>query len=358
MLDDRSSASPYAAFAIPAYRAYLSGSVLMQIGTAGQALAIGFEVYTRTEEALSLGWVALMQALPMLLLTLPAGVLADRVDRRKIMLFGLTGATLTSIGLGLLSYFEGPIGWMYFLLFMDSVFIRTAWPARAALLPMIVPRDMFENAVKWRSSSGQLASLIGPAVGGFVLAWSIPATYFLAACTSTTFFILLTRLRVDTRPPAMANPKGLAGVITDLREGLGFVWRRKILLGTISLDLFAVLLGGAVYLLPIYATDILGVGERGLGLLGAAPAAGALCMAVTLAYLPPLRRAGPTMLLAVAGFGVATIVFGLSTNFFLSLAMLFLTGVFDNISVVVRHTLVQLATPDHMRGRVSAVSAV
>lgn len=349
---------PYAAFRVRAYRDYLFGSLFVQIGTAGQGLAIGWELYQRTGEAMSLAWVGLMQAIPMLLLTLPAGVLADRVDRRKILFFGLAGATCTSIGLGILSYLQGPIGWMYVLLLLDAAFLRTAWPARAALLPMIVPRDIFENAVKWRTSLGQISGLVGPAVGGFIIAWSVPAAYFVAATSSFIFIGLLARLKVNTRPPANASPRGIPGIFEDLREGVHFVWNRKLLLGAISLDLFAVLFGGAVYLLPIYAIDILGVGEQGLGWLRSAPAAGALVTALVLAYLPPMRKAGRTLFLAVAGFGLATIVFGLSTSFWLSMAMLFLTGVFDNVSVVVRHTLVQMATPEHMRGRVSAVSAV
>ncbi len=191
-----------------------------------------------------------------------------------------------------------------------------------------------------------------------MIAWSLPAAYFLAAASTMLFMVVVATLRAETRPEPGKSAKGLPGIVADLREGVAFVWRKKIVLGAISLDLFAVLLGGAVYLLPIFATDILGVGEQGLGWLRAAPAAGAVSMAMVLTFLPPMKRAGWTMLLSVAGFGVATIVFGLSTSFWLSMAMLFLTGVFDNVSVVVRQTLIQLATPDAMRGRVSAVSAV
>ena len=352
------SHDPYAAFRVPTFREYLFGSLFVQIGTAGQSVAIAWELYERTERAWSLAIVGLVQAVPMLLLTLPAGVLADRVDRRHILYAGLAGATLTSVGLGFTSALTGPVWMMYALLFFDACFLRAAWPARAALLPMIVPRNRFENAVKWRTSLGQIGGLVGPALGGFIIAWSIPAAYFIAAASSFIFIGLLARLNANTRPPPNASPRGLGGIIDDLQGGLKFVWSRKLLLGAISLDLFAVLLGGAVYLLPIYATEILHVGEREYGWLRAAPAAGALAMALVLAYLPPMRRSGHTLFLAVAGFGIATVVFGISTNFWLSLAMLFLTGVFDNVSVVVRHTLVQMNTPEYMRGRVSAVSAV
>ncbi len=162
----RATHDPFAAMREAAFRNYLVAGLLVNIGTAGQGLAIGWEVYQRTEQAMSLAWVALMQAIPMLILTLPAGVLADRVDRRHVMLVGMAGTTLTSVGLGLLSWRQGSIGWMYALLLLDSAFLRLAWPARAALLPMLVPRDIFENAVKWRTSGGQISGLIGPAVGG------------------------------------------------------------------------------------------------------------------------------------------------------------------------------------------------
>ena len=350
---------PYAAFRVPAYSQYLFGSLLVQVGTAGQEVAIGWEVYQRTKEPFSLALVGLATALPMLLLTLPAGVLADRFDRRKIMLFGLAGTTLTSVGLALLSAAKAPVGWMYLMLFFDSAFLRVAWPARAALLPMIVPRELFENAVKWRTSGFQISGTVGPAVGGFLIWWSLPGAYAISAASTALFMVVLATLKVDTTPPPNRGDKrGLGGVVRDLGEGLAFVWNRKLLLGAISLDLFAVLFGGAVFLLPIFATDVLHVGETGLGYLRAAPAAGALVTALTLAYLPPLRRAGRTLLIAIAGFGIVTIVFGFSKSFWLSMAMLALTGVFDNVSVVVRHTLVQLATPDAMRGRVSAVNAV
>ena len=349
---------PYAAFRHASFRRYLAGSALVNVGVSGQTLAIAWEVYQRTGEALSLAGVGLTQAIPMFLLTLPAGVLADRFDRRRIVAVGMVGTTLTSLALAWLSWRGGSLGWMYALLLLDGCFLRTAWPARGAMMPMLVPRADFENATKWRTSVSQVAGLVGPAVGGLVIAWSLPAAYLVAAASTALFTVVLFTLPVDTRPPPGEAGRGLRGVVVDLFEGIGFVWRNKLLLGAISLDLFAVLFGGAVYLLPIYADDILHVGASGLGWLRAAPAAGALVTALALAYAPPMRRAGRTLLWSVAGFGIATIVFGFSTSFWLSMAMLFVTGVTDNVSVVVRHTLVQLATPEHMRGRVSAVNAV
>jgi MFS family permease len=349
----------YAAFAHAGYRRYLLGAVLMALGTSAQTLAIAWEMYVRTDSAWSLGLVGLVQAIPMLTLTLPAGYLADVYDRRKLMVLSMLGTSATSLGLAWSSHAGGSDALMYGLLLVDSAFLRLGWPARAALLPLLVPRADFENAVKWRSTLGQVSEVVGPALGGFILAWSLPATYLVSAASTLVFAALLFTIRIA---PQTRNPQG--DMLRQIGRGLRFVWSQKLLLGAISLDLFAVLLGGAVYLLPIFARDIIdltGVGltpEQALGWLRSGPAIGALVMAVTLAHLPPLRRAGLTMLLAFFGFGVATIVFGLSTAFWLSLAMLVLTGAFDMISVVVRQTLIQLVTPDDKRGRVSAVSTV
>jgi MFS family permease len=222
-----------------------------------------------------------------------------------------------------------------------------------AVLPQIVPRDVFPNAVMWNTSSWQIASVAGPALGGFIVSVSAPLAYIVSAASCLVFVAFLARLRL--RAPAEETE---AATAETLLAGLRFVWRSRVILAAISLDMFAVLFGGAVALLPIYAKDILRVGATGFGWLNAAPAAGALCMAVALAHLPAMRRAGRNLLLCVTGFGLATIVFGLSRSFWLALAMLFITGALDNVSVVIRHTLLQLMTPDRMRGRVSAVNGI
>ena len=331
----------------------------MVIGTSGQSLAIGWEIYTRTDEAFALGLVGLVQAIPMLVLTLPAGYLADVFDRRKLMIVSMLLTSATSLGLAAFSYFEGSIAIMYTLLFLDSCALRLGWPARSALLPLLVPRDVFENAVKWRTSLTQISGVIGPAVSGFVIAWSLPAAYVISAASTIVFIFVLLSIHV---PRGTRAKRGQ--MLKQVADGIGFVWRKKMLLGAISLDMFGVLLGGAVYLLPIFARDIIdlsGAGlspEQALGWLRAAPAAGAIVTALILAHTRPMRRSGRTMLLAVSGFGAATIVFGISRNFWLSMAMLALTGALDNISVVIRHTLVQLSTPNEMRGRVSAVNTM
>lgn len=345
---------PYAAFRIDAYRKYVIGWLFAAIGTQIQGVAIGWEMYQRTGEALSLGLVGLMQAVPTMVLALPAGFIADRYNRLHLVTLSMAGMTLASLGLAALSYYEGPTELMYLLLFLDASFVMFGRPARVALLPQIVPRETFANAVTWNSSLFQITSVAGPAIGGFILLWNIPAAYVICATSSLLFIIWLQRLKFRHIPPEKTEPASWQTVMA----GISFIRQKRILLIIISLDLFAVLLGGAVYLLPIFAEDILHVDARGFGWLNAAPAVGSFCMAILLAHLPPMKRAGRNLLLAVGGFGLATIAFGLSDSFWLSMLMLFLTGALDNISMVIRHTLLQMLTPDRMRGRVSAVSSV
>ena len=344
---------PSAAFRISDYRIYVIGWLVALMGTRLQTVAISWEMYERTGQALSLGLVGLTLAIPTMLFALPAGYLADRFERRKLVMLSLVGMTLTSLALGYLSYTHGSTTLMYAMLFLDATAIVLGRPARTAMLPQIVPRDVFPNAVTWNTSLMQLTGFIGPAVGGFVLVYSISAAYLISALGSLFFIVILTRLHY--RPgPRPSQPRNL----DTLLQGVKFVRDERILLTLMSLDLFAVLLGGATYLLPIFAKDILNAGVTGYGILQAAPAVGSFCMAISLVFLPPMRRAGRVLLVAIAGFGLATIVFGFSTSFPLSWAMLFLTGALDNISMVVRQTLTQLLTPDEMRGRVSAVSSI
>ena len=347
------SQDPYAAFRIRDYRLYVIGWVVARMATYMQSIAIAWEIYQRTGEALSLGLVGLAQALPLMVLALPAGLLADRYERRRLSIISLLGMTVTSLALAAFSITEGPVGWMYALLFLDASMMTVGRPARTALLPQLVPAEVFPNAVTWNMSLMHIASVVGPALGGIVVAVSVQSAYFLAAAGSLWLAFILTRIqfRPADEKPEPANWQTLLG-------GIRFVWDKRILFTIMALDLFAVLLGGAVYLLPIFAEDILNVGATGFGYLRAAPAVGAFLMAVSMVYLPPMKRAGRGLLLGVAGFGVATIVFGFSQNFGLSWAMLFLTGALDNISMVVRQTLTQLLTPDRMRGRVSAVSGI
>lgn len=344
----------YAAFGHKRFRRYSFGTSLVQIGAAAQGVAVLKEVYDRTGgDSLALGLVPLMGAIPMLLGTLPAGYLADHFDRKKLLLFSMLGATVTSVLLTVVSYLHGSITLLYLLLLLDATALTLGRPARAAMAPMLVPREILENAMKWRSSLFQLSAVIGPALGGFIIAWHRPAAYVFAASTSVVFLAVMTTVHL---PAVRRATTGMN--LRSVWSGASFIWRNRIILAAVSLDLFAVLLGGAVALLPIYAEEILGVGDVGFGWLRAAPAIGALAMGLILAHLPPMKHAGRNMLLAVAGFGAATVVFGLSRIYWLSWTMLMLTGALDNISVVVRHTLIQLLTPEEMRGRVSAANTI
>jgi MFS family permease len=310
---------------------------------------------------LALAYVGLVQIVPVLAFALIAGHVADRFDRRRIVMACLTVVALASAGLGIVSQqgwgerLEWQVAAIYGCLFANGTARAFMQPARASLLPLIVPRDCFPNAVAWNMTIFQIAAVTGPAVGGLLIGMfhSASPAYVLDATAAITFFALLSQIRGVPQ----ATPSESAGIASPT-AGIRFVWNNPILLGAMALDLFAVLLGGATILLPVYAKDILEVGPRGLGWMQAAPAAGALGMSFLLAHRPPLKRAGRALLLAVSGFGVATIVFGLSRSFELSLAMLFLTGACDMVSVVVRHTLVQVLTPDEKRGRVSAINGV
>jgi MFS family permease len=332
----------------------MAGNFLSVVGRQMLSVCVGWEVYRRTGSAYDLGLIGLTGALPIITLAIPAGHLADRFSRRTILMVSQIVAAFTSLALAFVSYTRADIRWIFALLFLTGSARTFGWAARGAFMVNLVPKEDFNNAVTWNSSAFGVASAIGPALAGLMLVhhpfWVV---YVADATCSVAFFLLLMGARVR-QEKAAPRASGFEGLF----DGLRFVWRTKIVLATITLDLFAVLFGGATALLPIFADRILHVGPAGLGWLRSAPSIGAICMAMTLAHSRPMPRPGVSLLLAVTGFGGATIVFGLSRSFPLSLAMLFLTGVFDNVSVVVRNTLVQLLTPDEMRGRVSAVNNV
>lgn len=348
---------PYQAFRFPSFLRYQLGWGASIVGQQIQSVAIGWEMTQRTTSdkaaAMLIGYVGLVQAAPVVLLALPAGHVADRFDRRRIVTITQAIAVVCSLALAFVSHAHGSVLWMYGILLLSAIAGAVGSPARSALLPQVVPAEAFSNAVTWNSSFFQVASVLGPALGGLVILFSLPAAYVADAVCGLGFLVALPLLAL--RPVAQSKEPA---TLKSLVAGVRFVRRKKIILATITLDLFAVLLGGATFLLPIFAHQILHAGVIGFGILRASPAVGAFAMALVLAHAPPMKRAGRAMLLAVAGFGLATIVFGISKNFWLSLAMLCLTGAFDNISVVVRHTLVQVLTPDDMRGRVSAVNNV
>jgi len=346
---------PYIALRVRDYRLYLATSILATVGGEMQMVAVGWELYERTGSALNLGFVGLALGLPFLLLALPGGQLADRVGRGRIIMAANGVMAIASVGLAALSWARGPIPLVYACLMLAGAASAFSMPARWALVPQLVPKAALTNAITWSSSGWQVANVAGPALGGLVIGLGRGAAWVYLIDVACCLGVIATFLRIADRPPV---PSGEALSRRSFLAGLGFVWRTRLLLATLTLDLFAVLLGGATALLPIYARDILHVGPGGLGWLRAAPSAGAFAMALILAHRPPLRRAGPALIWAVGGFGAATVVFGLSRSFGLSLAMLAVTGALDNISVVVRATLLQVLTPDALRGRVSAVNGV
>jgi MFS family permease len=334
---------------------YLFGRLFASLGQQMLTVAVGWELYERTHSALALGLVGLTQMLPMVLFTLPAGHVADNHDRKRIIVLMNLVVACASLSLTLISAGGAHVFWIYFCLFATGTARTFLWPASAAFLPHLVSRQDFSRAVAWSSGSFQLSSVVGPAAGGALIALSHHAASVYAFNTAAALICLTLISFVRWRHTVPAKEK-MTG--TSLVVGFKFVFASPIILGTITLDLFAVLLGGATALLPIYAKDILKAGPTGLGFLQAALPMGSLLCALILAHRPPLQKAGRTMLLAVAGFGLATIVFGLSHWFWLSFLTLFVCGAVDNISVVVRHTLLQLLTPDEKRGRVSAVNSL
>jgi len=382
---------PYAALRLANYRDYLAGSFLALIGRQALSVAVTWEIYQWTHSATALGLVGLVNVLPLLALSLPAGALADHHDRRRIIAVGSRISAALCVALAALSHWHAavpplaPLRWtngvlrqialvferhadpatlrfdepalpVLFLVLLALATVRiVVWPARASITPLLVPAAAIPNAITWNTSTFEIATMAGPALGGFLIAFTdFSAVYALAAATELTFLFLLARVRYRQAPA----PSTVRRTWREVLAGAEFIWRKKIILGASTLDLFAVLLGGAVALLPLYADQILHVGPIGLGWLRAAPSLGAFAMAMALAHRPPLARPGWALLWAVAGFGAAIVVFGVSRWFWVSFAALVFTGAFDNVSVVVRQSLVQLLTPDALRGRVTAVNQI
>jgi predicted MFS family arabinose efflux permease len=341
-------------FEVRDFRLFFAARFLTGLAMQVQSVGIGWLVYDRTGSALALGLVGLATFLPALLLVLVTGHVADIVDRRRILVacWSLIGLA----ALGLVATAASPAGgvWPVYALAMTVGAARAfANPASQALLPNLVPKALFPSAVAWNASAWQTSSIAGPAVGGLLYAIG-PVAVFATAAACFIGAAMLTRL-LRTKPLPTAREKTTLGT---LLAGIAFIRSQPVILGAISLDLFAVLLGGATALLPIYARDILAAGPLGLGVLRCMPAAGAVAMTVLLARRPLHRRAGRTMFLAVAVFGIATIAFGLSRSMAVSLSALFVLGAADMVSVYVRQTLVQGETPDAMRGRVAAVNSI
>lgn len=383
---------PYSALRVINYRDYMTGSFLSTIGRQAVSVAVTWEIYQWTKSATALGLVGLLNVIPLLILSLPAGSLADRYDRRKIIAWGAGLGALLSAALAALSYFHNAIpnlallrwanGWirsfallferhtdtsllnftqpalplMFLLLFAIAIVRILTWPARSSIIPLLLPSSMLTNAITWNASMFEIATVAGPALGGFIIAFGgFRVVYLFDAALGLLFLLLLGRVRYHQTPvPAPVQQRSWRGMLA----GAEFIWKRKVILGASSLDLFATLLGGATALLPIYADQVLHVGPIGLGWLRAAPSIGAFAMAMWIAHRAPMTQPGRTLLWSIAGFGLAIIVFGFSHWFWLSFVALLFTGLFDNVSVVVRQSLVQLLTPDRLRGRVTAVNQV
>jgi MFS family permease len=382
---------PYSALRITNYRDYLIGSFLALIGRQAIGLAVTWEIYQWTHSATALGLVGLVNVLPLLALSLPAGALADRHDRRHIIAVGSQCGAALCLALAALSHWHAAVPNLAMLLWANAalrqvalIFERHAdpatlrfdepalplvlvlllglatvrilvWPARSSIAPLLLPAEALPNGITWNSSAFEVATMAGPALGGFLIAFAdYSIVYVLGAGLELAFLFLLGHVRY-LQPPQRGPVRRTWG---DVLAGVEFIWRKKVILGASSLDLFAVLLGGAVAVLPIYADQILHVGPLGLGWLRAAPSIGAFTMAMWIAHRRPMARPGRALLWSVAGFGAAIVVFGVSRWFWLSFLALVFTGGFDNVSVVVRQSLVQLLTPDALRGRVTAVNQI
>jgi MFS family permease len=346
---------PYAIFRNRDFVLFLIGRFIASFGQQMLSVAVDWEIYERTHSALALGFVGLSQMISMVLCTLPAGHIADNFNRKRIILMMTLLVAVASISLTLISALNAPVICIYLCLIVLGAARTFLWPASAAFLPSLVSRPQFPRAVTFNSATFQLSSVLGLSAGGAVIAlthraWTV---YVLNALASLIYFTMVILIR---REHKVATPQPLS--FKNLGTGIKFVFENKIILGTITLDMFAVLLGGATSLFPIFAKDILKSGPSGLGLLLAAMPIGAVTCALILTHRPPLKKAGRAMLLAVAVFGFATIAFGLSKWFWFSFAMMVVCGGVDNVSVIVRQTLVQILTPDEKRGRVSAINSL
>ena len=348
---------PYAVLRIANYRYFVLGRSFFTLAMQMQTVAVSWEIYQRlsaktADAALALGLIGLVQVLPMMIFAIPGGQAADRFERKTILrttqlLFATCAMTIL-----ILSRLHAPVGYYYLVLGIAACGRAFTAPTIASYFPTLLPRDLLPNAMTWNSSIFQTTAMVGPAVGGLIVArYGAAASYEVnILCAGLAF------LTFSLTVPVTAKADKAPITWDSLLSGVRFVFGTRLLLGLFCLDLFAVLLGGATALLPIFSNDILKAGPEGYGMLRAAPSLGAVAMGLLTAHLSPWRKAGQVMLLGVAGFGVATLVFGLSKSFWLSMGALALTGAFDNISVVVRQTVMQMITPDTMRGRVSSIT--
>ena len=352
---------PYAALRIKEFNIFLALRFVLVFAWSMQFIVVEWQVYSLTKDPLSLGIIGLMEIIPALGMALFAGHIVDQKEKRNLFLKIISLFSLISLGLFFIS--GDSITWstntilyaIYAFVFFGGLLRSFFGPTIFSLIALIVPKKVYPNAATWSSSTWQMASILGPAVGGFTINW-IGIHWSLCIVFILVMVALILGTLISKKP--VLNPKIGEPVLESLKEGVRFVFSTKAILGALSLDMIAVLFGGAVALLPVFAQDILKVGSEGFGILRAAPAVGAFLTMLITAYIPISRKAGLKLLVAVFGFGISIIVFGLSTIFWVSVVALFFSGVTDGVSMVIRQTILQLKTPDHMRGRVASVNTM
>ncbi len=354
---------PYAALRFREFNIFLLLRFVLVFAWSMQFIVIEWQVYTLTKDPLSLGIIGLMEIIPALSMALFAGHIVDQREKRNLFLCCIGLFSLISLGLFFLSEASIMARWgqksilysIYGFVFFGGLLRAFFGPTIFSLVSLIVPKKVYPNAATWNSSTWQMASVLGPAVAGLTINW-LGVHWSLCIVFVLVVISFLLGLLISKKP--VLNPKIGEPIIQSLKEGVRFVFKTKAILGALSLDMIAVLFGGAVALLPVFAQDILKVGPEGFGVLRAAPAVGAFLTMLTTAYIPISRRAGMKLLVAVFGFGISIIVFGLSSVFWISVIALFFSGITDGVSMVIRQTILQLKTPDHMRGRVSSVNSM
>jgi len=354
------SHDPFAVLRLKEYKFYLANRFLLTMGITMQSVIVGWQVYDITKDVFALGMIGLSEAIPFIVISIFSGHIADTFNRKKIILWFtflfilVTGALLylsTDASSFIQRYGTLPIFSMIVLVGVIRGFLSAAFPS---ILSQIVPRELYGNAATWNSTVWHGASILGPSVAGLLIAVGYTTAYTVDITFISLSFLAFLFIASKPVPPREKSET----LYESLTSGIKFVFKNQVVLGALSLDLFAVLFGGAVALLPAFAEEILHAGAVELGFLRAAPAIGAVVMAFIIAYKPPTKNAGRNLFLSVGAFGISTILFGLSENIWMAFFFLFLTGAFDNVSVVIRHTVLQLATPDNMRGRVSAVNGI
>ena len=354
---------PYAALRFKEFNIFLVMRFAMVFAWSMQFVVIEWQVYSLTKDPLSLGIIGLMEVIPAVSLALFAGHVVDQKEKKGLLIKCLLAFSVISFGLFLLTWPEMITGWsqhkilysIYFLVFLGGIIRAFLGPTVFSLFALIVPKKVYPNAATWSSSVWQMGVVLGPALAGFAINW-IGVHWSLCLVFAFSLMALISLSFITKKP--ILNPKIGENVFKSLKEGVKFVYKTKVILGAITLDMIAVLFGGAVALLPIYAQDILNVGSEGFGILRASPAVGALLIMFTSAYFPLNKNAGMKLLAAIFGFGICIIVFGLSSWFWISVIALFFSGVTDGISMIIRQTILQLKTPDEMRGRVASVNSM